>query len=294
MEQEKSPFSRLLWVISLPVAAGLLLFMGWLFGRQGAYISKINILGVTILLPTPISTEAAVLDSPTVIVITSTPSPTPISSALPAGTSPSLSGQGIDTPTPRPTLQGSGDEDFCPPVGSSEAMFSIPLEEMGTPIGSPVGTGVFEHAVRPFGVKPTPYRYVRDALRDHPCVQYLTPSVLLDSSGTRHCMTSFYHTNRIWVGSVLAGTSILVKKAGGSSYENIGQINQVAPDTRSYLVEYEIRVDDEICIEAPSGKVLADVIQAGGYQLWIGRDLEVYTDSWCLMLENDNSTHWCQ
>ena len=213
--------------------------------------------------------------------------PSPTTTVLPP--SPTITPQYTKTSTPEASL-----EDFCPPIGSGEAIFSIPLEEMGTPITVRVGSGIFEHAVRPFGTQPTSYRYVKDALYAHPCVQYLTPSVLMNPNDTRHCITSLYHTNRIWVGSVLRGTSVLIRKKGSSSYENIGKIDVVAPDARSYLVEYEIYPGDEICIEAPSGQVLAHIIQAGGYHLWIGRDLKIYTDSWCLMLENDNTMHWCQ
>ena len=193
--------------------------------------------------------------------------------------------------TTSPPVQDS--DAFCPPMGSPEAMFSIPLEEMGDPIGGAVGTGVFEQVVRPFGTRPTPYQYAKEALQAHPCVQYLTPSVLLNQNDDRHCMISSYHTNRIWVGSVLRGTSILVEGVSNGTYENIGTLDVVAPDTRAYLVEYEVHPGDQICVEAPQGKTMGQIAQAGGYHLWIGRDLKIYTDSWCLLLENDNTAHWC-
>ena len=197
-------------------------------------------------------------------------------------------------PSFRTPTSASKERDFCPPIGSEEAMFAIPLEEMGMPVTRAVGSGIFERVVRPFGTRPTPYRYVKDAMKDYPCVQYITPSVLNDPNSTRQCIDSHYHTNRIWVGSVLANTSVLLQRKGNNSYKKIGSITIPAPDARSYLAEYEIYPGDKICIESPPGQVLAHIIQAGGYHLWIGRDLKIYTDSWCLMLENDDTMHWCQ
>lgn len=204
--------------------------------------------------------------------------------------------ESVNTEAPTPTsaslvssTENSPSNEPCPPHGSDQAMFTGLLTAMGTETSS-AGTGVFINIVRPFGNLESPYLYVKDALNES-CVQLISPGQASES--TRQCVTSQYNTNRIWMGSAMPGSSILIQ-SGQSGYENIGQLDQIAPDARSYLLEYPISVGDEICIEAPSGKTLIDVLNAGGYHLMIGRDLQRFTDSWCVLLENDDTQHWCQ
>jgi hypothetical protein len=180
---------------------------------------------------------------------------------------------------------------FCPPTGSSNAVFSGDLAAFGNEIPS-VGTGVFSSVVRPFGTKPSKYTYVKDAL-DNLCVQLISPGFLLDRSSDRQCKVSDYTTNRFWVGSVLAGTSIHVKKTGSLEFIEIGRIDLPASDARSYVVEYNLGVGDEICIVAPTGTSMGELVNRGGYHMFWGRDLQVLTDSWCILLENDSSRHYC-
>lgn len=191
-----------------------------------------------------------------------------------------------------PTLSTETNSNFCPPLGSPNATFTEQLSTMGNPIGS-AGTGIFANVVQPWGTEPTTYLYVKDALTES-CVQLVSPGNLTDPENSRHCMTSKYNTNRIWVGTVKPGTMLVIRPASSEQYEIIGRIDKIAPDARSYLVEYDLEVGDEICLEAPAESTMGDIFDAGGYVLMIGRDLMLFTDSWCLMLENDNSQHWCQ
>lgn len=191
-----------------------------------------------------------------------------------------------EAPTPH-----VGEVQFCPPVGSSNAIFVEGLTEFGDAIPS-VGTGVFSNVVRPFGTKPSEYTYVKDALTNL-CVQTISPGSLLDRSSDRQCKISDYTTNRLWVGTVLAGTSIYVKETGSLEFREIGRIDIPVSDTRSYVIEYNLEVGDEVCIVSPRGTTMGELFDRGGYHLFWGRDLQVFTDSWCTLLENDGSRHYC-
>jgi hypothetical protein len=181
--------------------------------------------------------------------------------------------------------------EFCPPIGSPDAIFEQPITAFGDEASS-AGTGILSNPISPFGNRPINYVYVRDAL-SATCIQLLSPGTLGDRQATRQCTESLYNTNLIWLGTVRAGTNILLRRSNDSQFTNIGTINRVAPDARQYLVEFDLYVGDEICIEAPSSMTLGQLIDAGGYHLWFGRDLTVFTDSWCMILENNGSQHFC-
>ena len=181
---------------------------------------------------------------------------------------------------------------FCPPIGSSDAVFEGDVTVFGDRISASVGTGVFTSVIRPFGTKPSQYTYVRDALNQL-CVQTISPGSLADRASDRQCATSNYTTNRLWVGTVLAGTSISVRKSSSVEFMEIGRIDIPVSDTRSYVIEYDLAVGDEICMVAPIGKTMGEMLDRGGYHMFWGRDLRVFTDSWCMLLENDDTRHYC-
>lgn len=206
------------------------------------------------------------------------PTPTQISEPPPTS---------IIQPTSQPTIQ----DNSCPPIGDPDAIFSGSLTLLGDTIPA-VGTGVFSNAVRPPGTKPSEYKYVRNALTNL-CVQIISPGALVDSSSDRQCTTSNYTTNRLWVGTALAGTSLDVRKANDLEFVTIGRIDIPPPDARSYLIEYSLEVEDEICIVAPIGTTIGKLREDGGYHMFWGRDLQAFTDSWCILLEDDGSQHYC-
>lgn len=180
---------------------------------------------------------------------------------------------------------------LCPPLGSPDAIFSQPITTFGDAVES-AGTGILANPVRPFGNVPTSYRYVKDALTND-CVQVMNWETRNIQEVTRQCMLSRYNTNLLWAGTVQLGTSYLVRRSNESQYTTIGTVNRIAPDSRQYLVQFSVSVGDELCIEAPSGTTLEQIHTAGGYHLWIGRDLLAFANSWCLMLENNDGKHYC-
>lgn len=223
-----------------------------------------------------------------VFTATPTPQPTATATLVISEPTPMPIPQSTATPLPIPTI----DVNLCPPIGSPSAIFVEPLTSMGD-LAISSGTGVFANAVRPWGTQPSAYTYARDAFSES-CVQFLGSAGLTNLDDSRHCMVSKYDTNRLWIGSVTSGTSLALRKNNAAQFENIGRIEVIPPDARSYLVEYPIETGDEICLEAPTGMTMGGIAQAGGYHLFIGRDLMVFTDSWCMMIEDNGAQHWCQ
>lgn len=201
-----------------------------------------------------------------------------------------------DQPTTQPTITTVAtvipETQFCPPIGSSDAVFEGDITVFGDLIPSSVGTGVFTNVVRPFGTIPSQYTYVREALNQL-CVQIISPGSLIDGASDRQCAVSNYTTNRLWIGTVLAGTSVSVRKSSSVEFMEIGRVDVPVPDARSYVIEYDLAVGDEICLIAPTGRTVGEMFDRGGYQVFWGRDLRVFTDSWCMLLENDGTQHYC-
>lgn len=142
-----------------------------------------------------------------------------------------------------------------------------------------VGSGVFTNVIRPSGYTPTELETVTDLYQHYPCIQYIVESTPVLQGTNDRCIVSRYHTNRIWFGIPVAGTSIIVKKANETDYLEIGHLDLPSQDTMAYVLEYELNPNDEICVRGISEPPT-------NFHLRFGPDLEHHIQSWCLVLND--------